>query len=313
MSALERVVPTHAPAHIRGETGTGKELIARALHARGPRADKAFVVHNCAGFTDSLLQSALFGHKKGAFTGADTDRIGMFQAADGGTLFLDEVAELTPQAQAALLRALQYGEIVPVGSTQSITVDVRVISATHKDLRQLSVEGGFRADLLYRLLVLIIDLPPLREREDDIALLAMHFLDDANARYGRQVAGFSDFAMRAIERYGWPGNVRELGSEIARAVLAGKDGESLTTAHLSPELRAASELPPAHLGATTATSRPIVISSAMGYDAAVEQLEKSLVERALRKSKGVVARAADLLDMDRSRLAKLRRRLGFRD
>lgn len=223
---------------------------------------------------------------------------------------MDEVADLTSQAQAALLRALQYGEIVPVGSTQPIKVDVRLISATHKDLRQLVAAGEFRQDLYYRLMVLPIDLPPLRDREGDVALLAMHFLDDANQRYGKRVCGFSDFAMRALERYAWPGNVRELQSEVERAVLTADDDESIHTRHLSVEVRAASELPEAPRAATD-KSRPIVISSAIGYDAAVEQLERSLIERALRKSNGVIAKAADLLAMERSRLAKLRRRLGF--
>ncbi len=306
---LERVRRSDATVHVHGETGTGKELVARALHSGGPRKHAPFVAQNCAGLSESLLQSLLFGHKKGAFTGADKDFQGVFQQADRGTLFLDEVAELSATVQAALLRALQSGEITPVGARAPVKVDVRVISATHKDLREEVRGGRFREDLYFRLVVIPIRLPSLRERSGDIPLLAMHFLDLHCELKGKNIRGFSGDAMRALERYPWPGNVRELENEIERLVVLTDDQQKVPLELLSPHLRqgagpAAAPTPPAEADG-------FVVPAGLDYDRAVASLERALVEEALRQAGGNVSQAARALGMERSRLAKLRDRLGL--
>jgi DNA-binding NtrC family response regulator len=297
---LERIRRTDATVHLSGETGTGKELAARALHEGGPRRDRPFVAQNCAGLTEELAQSTLFGHRRGAFTGAIADRAGVFEQASGGTLFLDEVAELSLPMQAMLLRALQQGEITPVGASRPVQVDVRVISATHVDLRAAIAEGRFREDLFYRLLVVKVRLPALREREGDVPLLATHFLDLHCERKRKNVRGFSPASMRALERYAWPGNVRELENEIERLVVLLEDGVKVPLAALSERIRGASEPVSALEGLRIAAS---------GYDAALEELQRTLIERALAESGGVINAAAQQLGMERSRLSKLRGRL----
>lgn len=240
MSALleqvERVARSDASVLIRGETGSGKELVARALHDASPRSKGPFVALNCAAFPSQLLESELFGHVRGSFTGAIRDRDGHFRAASGGTLFLDEVAELPLELQAKLLRVLQERAVVPVGTTEAIPVDVRIVSATHRALRTEVDEGRFRADLMYRLRVVPIYLPPLRERGDDVVLLAQRFVQENNARStGRQVLRMSPGVLRALRDYGWPGNVRELANVIEYAFLLG-DGPVLTESELPPDL-----------------------------------------------------------------------------
>jgi transcriptional regulator with PAS, ATPase and Fis domain len=221
---LEKVIPTQVSVLVQGETGTGKELIARAIHMNGPRRDHNFVAVNCGALPENLLESELFGYKKGAFTGASEDRIGLFEAADGGTLFLDEVGEMPAALQVKLLRVLQDNQIRRVGDTVSRKVDVRLIAATNRDLRA-EVDGGrFRQDLFYRLNVVPILLPPLRERGDDILLLAQHFLEQFAKQQGKEVRGLSSEARELLLRHPWPGNVRELENAMARAVaLADKD------------------------------------------------------------------------------------------
>ena len=216
---LARVIDSEASVLIEGESGTGKELIARAIHYNGERKDKPFIALFCGSLPDSLLESELFGHKKGAFTGAISDKKGLFEAADGGTFFLDEIGDLGPQIQSKLLRVLQEGEIKRVGENQVRQVDVRIISATNKNLRDLVKDGIFREDLYYRLNTITIQMPPLRARKSDIPLLANHFLDKYAGKRRGQFKGFEKNALEALMAYSWPGNVRELENTIERAVV----------------------------------------------------------------------------------------------
>ena len=232
-SLIERFAKADAPVLIHGESGTGKELVAGCLHRLGPRGDKPFVAENCSAIPENLLESTLFGHVKGAFTGAVRDHPGTFVAAHGGTLFLDEIGDMPPAMQAKLLRALQEGEVRPVGGDRVRKVDVRVVAASHRDLPSMVREGSFREDLLYRLAVLRVDVPPLRDREADIVLLAEQFL--ARAAAGRDLA-LDDATREALAAYDWPGNVRQLQNEMQRlATLA--DGPYVTPADLSPAVR----------------------------------------------------------------------------
>ncbi|MET0105915.1 MAG: sigma-54 dependent transcriptional regulator [Sedimenticola sp.] len=224
---LKKVAPTDTTVLILGESGTGKELVARALHEQSLRKDAPIITVNCAAIPETLIESELFGHEKGAFTGADTARTGLVEAADGGTLFLDEIGELPVAAQARLLRVLQNGEIRRVGSEQSRNVDVRLIAATHRDLKQRVQEGGFRSDLYFRLRVVELTLPPLRERGDDIIELAKVLLDKARTKFNRPPVTMSNQAVELVTRYDWPGNVRELENTMERAVIL-CDGNTIT-------------------------------------------------------------------------------------
>jgi two-component system response regulator HupR/HoxA len=220
---------------VLGESGTGKELMARAIHYASPRHAGPFVVENCAAIPDTLLESELFGHKRGAFTGAVDDHVGLFQRAHGGTVFLDEIGETSPAFQVKLLRVLQEGELRPVGSTRSIPVDVRVIAATHRDLEADVRSGRFREDLYYRIAGITLAMPPLRERPGDIVPIAERLLVDVAAELGLPAAAFDDDARAVLVSYPWPGNIRELRNEIARA-LALRDGPALHAAAFSRKL-----------------------------------------------------------------------------
>jgi len=226
------VAPTDSTALITGETGTGKELVARAIHHWSPRADRAFVAVNCAALAETLLESELFGHEKGAFTGAVAQRRGRFELAHGGTLFLDEVGEMSPALQAKLLRVLQDGTLERVGSTKTVTVDVRVIAATNRDPAQMVAARTFREDLFYRLSVFPIHLPPLRERPSDILSLAEHVLRQVTRRLGKRITGFSKEAVSLLREYWWPGNIRELQNVVERAVILCQE-ERILPAHLN--------------------------------------------------------------------------------
>ena len=215
---IERIAPFDLSVLVTGESGTGKEMIARAIHYESPRASKAFITENCAALPDTLLESELFGYKRGAFTGAVEDRVGLFQQADGGTLFLDEIGETSPAFQAKLLRVLQEGEFRPLGSNRSLTVDVRIIAATNRDLEADVRSGRFREDLYYRLATIPLHAPPLRERPMDLPLLARRLLETASRALGKTADGFSNEALACIAAYRWPGNVRELQNEILRMV-----------------------------------------------------------------------------------------------
>jgi two-component system response regulator HupR/HoxA len=214
-----RVANSDIAVHISGESGTGKELLGRAIHYSSPRAARAFVIENCGAMSDQLLESELFGHKRGSFTGAFEDRIGLFEQADGGTIFLDEIGETSPSFQVKLLRVLQEGEIRPVGSSRSRKVDVRVLSATNRDLEEEVRKGRFREDLYYRLTQFVLPMPALRERTMDIPLIALALLREAAPAMGKQVEGFTPEAIECLSRYQWPGNVREMQNEILRAIL----------------------------------------------------------------------------------------------
>jgi transcriptional regulator with PAS, ATPase and Fis domain len=233
---LQRVARASCTVLVGGETGTGKELAARAIHAESPRRRAPFEAVNCATFSPTLLESELFGHVRGAFTGAVRDRAGLFALADRGTLFLDEVAEIPLELQGKLLRVMQEKTFVPVGATRSVTVDVRVISATNKALRREVSEGRFREDLSYRMRVVPLSLPPLREREGDVEALFWHFVEAMNGQGLRRIEGVTRAAMDAIRSYPWPGNVRELQSAVEYAFVVG-EGPIFDVADLTPELR----------------------------------------------------------------------------
>jgi Nif-specific regulatory protein len=236
-SQLERVIDTRATVCIEGETGTGKELIASAIHYQSGRRDKMFVAQNCAALPENLLESELFGHKRGAFTSADSDKKGLFEIADGGTLFLDEMGEMPMALQAKLLRVLQEGTIRPVGATSEKQVDVRIICATNRDLAAEVEKGRFRQDLFYRLMVFPIKLPPLRDRREDIPALAAHFLKRYAEEYRVELPGFTQDSLDALASYNWPGNIRELENEIQRLVIQAETGHWIEVTDLSPRLR----------------------------------------------------------------------------
>ncbi len=237
LAQLERVIDTRATVCIEGETGTGKELIAAGVHHQSARADKMFVAQNCAALPENLLESELFGHKRGAFTSADSDKKGLFEIADGGTLFLDEMGEMPMTLQAKLLRVLQEGTIRPVGATNEKQVDVRIICATNRDLAAEVEKGKFRQDLYYRLMVFPIKLPPLRDRREDIPLLAAHFLKRYAEEYRLEIPGFTQDAIDALQSYNWPGNIRELENEVQRLVIQAEPGHWIEITDLSPRLR----------------------------------------------------------------------------
>ena len=274
-----QVVGTTATVLIRGESGTGKELIAHALHQHSPRAGKPFVRVNCAALPETLVESELFGYERGAFTGAQARRKGRFELADGGTLFLDEIGELSPSTQARLLRVVQEREFERLGGTSTIGVDVRLITATNKDLERAQLEGTFREDLYYRLNVFTIWVPPLRERKSDILLLADHFVEKYTRLHGRSIKRISTPAIDMLVSYHWPGNVRELENTIERAVLVA-DGDVIHGHHLSPTLQ-------------TAEASGTVVSGSLGE--AVTAFESNLIQDALKTTRGNRARPARLL------------------
>ena len=286
---LERVAATTSTVLVLGESGTGKELAAGMIHALSPRAGKPFVAINCAAIAESLLESELFGHEKGAFTGAVAQHDGVFVRAHGGTLFMDEVGELSLGAQARMLRVLENRTLTRVGGTRELTVDVRLVAATHRDLRQQVTEGRFREDLLYRLGVIQTQLPPLRERRDDIPLLALHFLKVIGDRVGRRVEQVAPAALELLARYRWPGNVRELRNVVERALVLG-DGPILEVDDLPPELLLTAPPPPVGSLGGTPTVRPLA------------ELEREAIAAALSATGGNKARAAALLGIDRTTL-----------
>ncbi|MHC4473575.1 MAG: sigma-54-dependent transcriptional regulator [Planctomycetota bacterium] len=285
---LARVARTDVSVLVRGESGTGKELIARAIHYQGGRASAPFVAVNCAAIPDPLLESELFGHVKGAFTGADSDRTGRFREADGGSLLLDEIGEMKPELQVSLLRVLQDGEVRPVGAESSFTTDVRLIAATNRDLEAALEDETFRRDLYYRIAVVTIELPPLRERKDDIPLLATHFLEKKGAATVRMDPEF----LRALREYPWPGNVRELGNVIERALVLHEE-EGL----LRPE-----DLPAHVLEPEPGGSVPHLLSGFPDEGISLAEVEKSLIRSAMEKAGGNQSKAARLLGITRQTL-----------
>ena len=295
---LDKVVKTEEPVLITGESGTGKELIARAIHVNGPRATKGFHSENCAALTDTLLESELFGHVRGAFTGAERDRKGLFELADGGTLFLDEVADMSPDMQKKLLRALQEGEIRPVGGKGVRKVDVRIVSASNKKLERLVRAGEFREDLYYRLRVLTVDLPPLRNRKEDIPALVAHFMK-MHARHGTQLKEIDSSVTDLLQAYDWPGNVRELENEVKRMV-------ALSDARITAEVLNDHVRRGARGMLDLDEDGPI-----QNLIELVEQVERSEIEKALRVSQSNKTRAADLLGISRFTLQRKLEKYGM--
>jgi Nif-specific regulatory protein len=293
------VVDTRVTVLIEGETGTGKELIAAAVHYRSKRREKLFVAQNCAALAESLLESELFGHKKGSFTGATEEKKGLFEIADGGTLFLDEITETPPSLQSKLLRALQEGEIRPVGGTSSKHVNVRIVAATNRNLEEEVAKGRFREDLYYRLKVFPLRLPPLRERREDIPLLAEHFLK----RYGDEIAkpcgGFAQQAMELMIAYNWPGNVRELQNEVQRLVIQLEPGAFVTPDLLSPRIRQVEGLV-SRAGVTKGTLKDMM-----------DAVEKFFLLEALREHHNNKTNAAKALGITREGLHKKLRQYGI--
>ena len=285
---IERVSPTESTVLILGESGTGKELIAEAIHANSTRAEKPFVKLNCAAIPEALLESELFGHEKGAFTGAVARKLGKFEQADGGTLLLDEIGDMTLATQAKILRALQERELQRVGGSQTITVDVRILASTNKDLDKAVRNGTFRDDLYFRLNVVTIDVPPLRDRRDEIPELADYFLAEANARLNRSVSRLEPDALAALMEYGWPGNVRELRNMIERAVVV-NDCDTLALASFPPPIR------PPEPPSGTPGRWDSLHSQNLTLDQKVAQLERAFVLDALSRAGGVQAAAARLL------------------
>jgi Nif-specific regulatory protein len=299
LSQLEKVLDTRATVSIEGETGTGKELIASAIHYQSRRADKLFVAQNCAALPENLLESELFGHKKGSFTSADSDKKGLFEIADGGTLFLDEVGEMPLSLQAKVLRTLQEGTMRPVGATSEKQVDVRILCATNRDLAAEVERGAFRQDLFYRLMVFPIRLPPLRERREDVPLLAEHFLRRYCEEYRRHIAGLSQEALDALASYAWPGNIRELENEIQRLVIQAEPGAWIEVSDLSPQIRKV-EGTLSRIAPKKGTLKEMM-----------DQVERWLIAEALRENDNNKTRTAQILGITREGLHKKLSKFGM--
>jgi two-component system response regulator HupR/HoxA len=302
---MEKVAQTDATVLLTGETGTGKDLVARAIHYAGPRKQARFVAQNCGALPDTLLESELFGHKRGSFTGAHEDKKGLFELAHGGTIFLDEIGETNPSMQVRLLRVLQDGEIRPLGASDIRRVDVRVIAATNRDLRRLVQEGQFREDLYYRLRVVEITIPPLRERREDIPALAHHFLEDANRRMGRNLKGFTNAAMDRLVHYVWTGNVRELENEVERVVALAGEADTITVDMLSEHVRG-------RPAGDEETGAPELPAFQRDLNRSVDELKRRMIQRALEET-GSKSRAAERLGIPRQSLQKMMKRLGMGD
>ncbi|MFZ1700469.1 MAG: sigma 54-interacting transcriptional regulator [Pyrinomonadaceae bacterium] len=297
------VADTNTTVLITGESGTGKELIANLIHYNSGRETQPFVKINCGAIPETLLESELFGHEKGAFTDARNQRIGRFEEANGGSLFLDEIGEMSPSAQVRLLRVLQDGELTRVGGKQVIKTDVRVIAATNSDLEQAIADGGFRKDLFYRLSVFPISLPPLRERVEDINLLVIHFLESYKEKTGRFVSGISKEAMRALVNYDWPGNVRELENAIERAIIIGS-GRQIEIDDLPEAVGQSASEASAHarFERATAGGEGRDIGLKIELPSAMDEIEKQVIEATLDYTEGDKSRAARLLNIGRKTL-----------
>jgi two-component system response regulator HupR/HoxA len=288
---MEKVIPTDTTVLILGETGTGKELIARAIHYNGPRKDRLFVAQNCGAMPHNLLESELFGHVKGAFTGATSDKKGLFEIADGGTIFLDEISDTSPAMQQRLLRVLQEGEIHPVGSEKTIKVNVRVISAANRDLQEAIEAGTFRKDLYYRLNVFPIRIPPLRERREDIPLLANHFLVKYGKKIGKENLRISEAAMAKLLSEDYPGNVRQLENMIERAVTLVDDHGVITPELLSSQIN----INPIAIG--NSSDQPTLKD-------VTENIEAYMIREALKANHGNITKTAEALGLSRLGLHK---------
>jgi transcriptional regulator with GAF, ATPase, and Fis domain len=314
LEIAEKAAPTDLPVLIDGESGTGKELMAKVIHANGSRSDKPFISVNCGAIPDNLLESELFGHRKGAFTGASNDRKGKFESAHTGTIFLDEIGELPLAGQVKLLRVLEAHEIQRVGSDETIAVDTRIVAATNRNLRQLSEEGKFREDLFYRLSVIHVTLPPLRERRDEIPLLISWFGDEAAGTLKRRPVRMTPRLRDFLLNYAYPGNIRELRNVMYR--LSCLAGEMADVDHLPLDMRPAAPGSATSANATSATGvEPISVANLMSLSdakrAASDDAEKAFLERGLREVSGTVAELARRIDMNRSHLQMLLKKHGL--
>ena len=319
-STVGQVANSRATVLLLGETGTGKEMIAKAIHYNSPRKDKTFVRVNCGAMSSTLLESELFGHVRGSFTGAIKDKIGRFEAADGGSIFLDEIGTMEPQLQVKLLRVLQEREFERVGDTQPLKVDVRVIAATNVDLQEEVAKGGFREDLFYRLNVVTVYLPPLRNRREDIPRLIDFFLDKYNALNDRKLRRISREMLNVLMRYPWPGNVRELENAIERAVVLSRD-EDFTEDLLPLSIRMFAQQRRQNQSSESieTLTRRLADQAIQDYELregeiyalVVDQIERALIDRALSKCGGVKTKAADFLGINRNTLNKKVKELGI--
>jgi len=286
-SLIEKIAGTDSTVLISGESGTGKEIAARAIHHQSTRRDKSFVSINCGALPENLLESELFGHVKGSFTGAIANKKGMFEIAEKGTLFLDEVGEMSPWTQVKLLRTLQDKKIRRVGGTDEIPVDVRIIAATNQDLKKRIEEGKFREDLFYRLNVISLEVPPLRDRKDDIPVLITHFLKKYCARMGRKMKRIPPRVMKIFESYPWPGNVRELENTIER-IIAIEERETITESSLPEEM----------LAPQSETERDYELKPGFDLNATIDEISKNFVQQALRRANGNLKETAELLGIN---------------
>jgi two-component system response regulator PilR (NtrC family) len=289
LEMVRAVAPTTSTVLITGESGTGKELVARAIHEASTRREKPFVSINCGAFPETLLESELFGYFKGAFTGADTNKKGIFEAASGGTLFLDEIGETSLTMQVKLLRALQERRVRPLGGTVDTPVDVRLIASTNRDLKKMVAEGKFREDFFYRVSVIPIHVPPLRDRKEDIEPLVRHFVRKFSLEMGKSVRDVEPPAMAALLQYSWPGNVRELENAVERAIAVSSESDGLVRFE---------HLPESVTGQTPSGERAVQIpAEGVDFEARIAEIEKQYLSEALRIAGGVRTRAAELLRM----------------
>jgi two-component system response regulator HydG len=303
VSMVKKASASEATVLVQGESGTGKELVARMIHDLSPRRDGPFVVVHCAALAETLLESELFGHERGAFTGAVKRKLGRFELADRGTLFLDEIGEISPSIQTKLLRVLQEKELQRVGGEETLKVDVRVVSATNRDLKAEVARGAFREDLYYRLHIVPLTLPPLRERPDDIALLARHFVSRHAGRVNPRVRSITDPALRALQRYAWPGNVRELENAIEQSLVFA-EGEALDESDLPAFMRPEAS----RASAASALTAP---SGDRPLPDILEELERELIRRAYERANGVKTETARLLGIKTSALYYKLEKYGF--
>ena len=313
---VAKVAMTSASVLLMGESGVGKEVVARAIHRASPRAGHPLLKVNCAALPGELLESELFGHERGAFTGADKLKRGRFEMAGGGTLFLDEIGELAPAVQAKLLRVLQERQYERVGGTATVTADVRLITATNRDLERAVADGRFREDLYYRLAVFRIHLPPLRERGDDVVLLARHFVGALGAKMGKAVAGLSRDAHDRLVAHGWPGNIRELQNAIERALIL-TDGSLISAEQLAlpaPRPRAPEGVaPPTTTLGAAAPPMPTSGAAATAPMPSLAEIEKQSIIEALSRANGNKSRAAEMLGLSRMQLYTRLRRFSLAD
>jgi transcriptional regulator with PAS, ATPase and Fis domain len=302
LDLIKRVATTSSSVLITGESGTGKELVARSLHLGSERRKESFVAINCAAIPSELMESELFGHERGAFTGAHSRSVGKFEYANGGTLFLDEISALRLELQAKLLRVIQEKEIQRLGSNRSIKVDVRIVAATNTKLEENIQKGTFRRDLFFRLNVIPIRLPSLRERKGDVRLLAQHFLKRFNLQLRRQIPGFTSQAVDALERYPWPGNVRELENLIERLVVLGRDNEPISHDDLPLEILLDSPLP-----------QQALLPEKDGLLKARDSFERQFILKALKRAQGNQSEAARILGIHRNTLIQKMKALDLRE